>query len=697
MPETERGTQHFKPKAETPKVGKNYLLAIGINDYVHETKLRFAVRDAEEVTKLLQTHYQFEPENCVLLRDQQATQDGILDALAELAPRLEEADSLLVYFAGHGHLDKRTRLGYWVPIEGKSNGVRIINQEVVALINHMPCRHVLLVSDSCFSGTFFLERPKVRGMAEEALALIRSRWGLASGRAEPVLDNSLFAQFFRQVLTDNQEKMLGISQVIVDVRKLTAEATKNAQVPTSGVLEEHAGGEFVFYRRPAPPDLAQLQAENQELRTKVDDLEAQLAQARRSPAPDAGVLTRLQKELRELQNQIDDLNEEIAAAAAKVKVLEEETKTQKATIKTQATEVQQLKTDLAKEQTQTKQLVDTLTQAEAELNETKAQVTQLTTNLAQAEAKLNETKVQLTQLTTDLADYHQAEQVVFDAFMPERRPAALDQYLALFPKGRFADQARQLREELMGRNYTETINGVSFNMIYIEGGEFRMGDTFGDSGDNSNELPVHQVTLDGYYLGETVVTQGLYRAVVGSNPSKFKLSDEHPVEMVSWEDAQAFIQKLNQLTGKKYGLPTEAQWEFAARERGRQVRFGNGKDILRPSEANFDASKDGKQPYSEVGEYRQKTTPVKTFAPNALGLYDMAGNVLEWCQDGYDEKFYDTSAARARNPVNLKEGAHRVFRGGYWGSRAYGCRAADRFRSVARARPDPLGFRLASV
>jgi formylglycine-generating enzyme required for sulfatase activity len=243
------------------------------------------------------------------------------------------------------------------------------------------------------------------------------------------------------------------------------------------------------------------------------------------------------------------------------------------------------------------------------------------------------------------------------------------------------------------RNYTETINGVSFDMIYVEGGTFQMGDTFGEG--KGDEKPVHPVTLDGYYLGQTEVTQALWREVMGSDPPELynEGCDQCPVERVSWEDAQAFIQKLNQRTGKKYGLPTEAQWEFAARERGRKVRFGNGKDILKPNEANFDASKFYKQPYSEVGEYRGKTIPVKTFAPNAQGLYDMSGNVWEWCQDWYDT--YPSSPAR--NPQGPSTGSDRVGRGGSWDAVPRLLRVAYRNRGFPTYRFNDLGFRLARI
>ncbi len=254
---------------------------------------------------------------------------------------------------------------------------------------------------------------------------------------------------------------------------------------------------------------------------------------------------------------------------------------------------------------------------------------------------------------------------------------------------------RQRTEQVpQPRVYTETVGDVSFTMVYVAGGTFQMGDTFSEGAED--EKPVHPVTLDGYHLGQTEVTQALWRAVMGTNPSYFKNCDQCPVENVSWDDAQDFIQKLNRLTGKKYRLPTEAQWEFAARERGRKVRFGNGQNILRFSEANFNATKDYEDPYSEVGEYRGKTTPVKTFAPNALGLYERSGNVLEWCEDDWHGD-YQNAPADGRAWIDKSRGALRVFRGGDWYGLAGSCRAANRYHLEPQNRFSSLGFRLASV
>jgi formylglycine-generating enzyme required for sulfatase activity len=129
-----------------------------------------------------------------------------------------------------------------------------------------------------------------------------------------------------------------------------------------------------------------------------------------------------------------------------------------------------------------------------------------------------------------------------------------------------------------------------------------MGDTFGE-GDN-DEKPVHKVCLDDYYLGKYEVTQGQWQRIMGNNPARFKNGDNYPVEQVCWNDVQKFIKQLNSQTDGKYRLPTEAEWEFACREGGKKIRFGNGKDIIDPNEANFNGSSRFKKSYSKSGAYR---------------------------------------------------------------------------------------------
>ena len=149
---------------------------------------------------------------------------------------------------------------------------------------------------------------------------------------------------------------------------------------------------------------------------------------------------------------------------------------------------------------------------------------------------------------------------------------------------------------------------------------------------------------------------------------------------MSWDDAQEFIEKLNARSGRKYRLPTEAEWEYAAREGGKKVRFGTGRDTIGPDEANFDASKKYKRSYSRAGKYRRKTVPEGSFSPNGLGLYDMSGNVEEWCSDRFALDYYKSSPRN--NPTGpsfwFTWGAGRVVRGGSFSNGAVNMRSARR-------------------
>ena len=201
-------------------------------------------------------------------------------------------------------------------------------------------------------------------------------------------------------------------------------------------------------------------------------------------------------------------------------------------------------------------------------------------------------------------------------------------------------------------------------LVFVKGGTFTMGCTSEQQDCYSDEKPAHSVTVDDFYIGRYEVTQKLWTETMGTNPSHFKNCDDCPVENVSWDDVQDFLKKLNaRYPGRNYRLPTEAEWEYAARGGGRQVLFGNGKNVADPDEINFDASADYKKSYSIAGTYRQKTVPVGSLnSPNALGLYDMSGNVWEWCSDLYDSDYYKNSPTA--NPTGPSSGSGRVIRGG---------------------------------
>ena len=223
------------------------------------------------------------------------------------------------------------------------------------------------------------------------------------------------------------------------------------------------------------------------------------------------------------------------------------------------------------------------------------------------------------------------------------------------------------------------LNKLINNMVYVSGGTFTMGATSEQGSDAwGDEKPTHSVTLSSFYLCKYEVTQALWRAVMGNNPSNFK-GDNLPVEQVSWDDCQTFISRLNNLTGKNFRLPTEAEWEYAARggNRSRGYKYSGSNKI------------------SDVAWYTDnsgsKTHPVGTKSPNELGLYDMSGNVYEWCSDWYGTY----SSSSQTNPAGPSSGSSRVYRGGSWCGVARFCRSSRRNFDAPDDRNYFLGLRLA--
>ena len=221
-------------------------------------------------------------------------------------------------------------------------------------------------------------------------------------------------------------------------------------------------------------------------------------------------------------------------------------------------------------------------------------------------------------------------------------------------------------------------DGISIDMVRVEAGTFTMGATAEMKDRDDSEKPTHQVTLtNDYYIGKYEVTQALWQAVMGNNPSCYK-GDNLPVESVSWDDCQDFLSKLNRITGKTFRLPTEAEWEYAARggKKSRGYQY-SGSNNLSDVAWYFDNS-------------GSKTHAVGTKQPNELGIYDMSGNVWEWCQDrrGQYNSFSQV------NPTGANSGSKRPFRGGCWAYAASACRSSFRAFNVPAYCVDDLGLRL---
>ena len=229
--------------------------------------------------------------------------------------------------------------------------------------------------------------------------------------------------------------------------------------------------------------------------------------------------------------------------------------------------------------------------------------------------------------------------------------------------------------------YTQTfsVNGVQFTMVDVEGGTFMMGATEeqGDQAFNS-EKPAHEVTLSSFSIGETEVTQGLWSAVMGDIPQQQLSGSEYPVMNISWYDCQTFVSKLSQLTGRTFRLPTEAEWEYAARggNHSNGFMYAGSNDI---DEIAWIDDNCGNQ-YHEVAMKKA----------NELGLYDMSGNMWEWCQDWYGT--YPSEAVV--DPTGPETGSYRIFRGGGWLDEARDCRVSRRYNFTPSSTDYSLGLRV---
>lgn len=236
-----------------------------------------------------------------------------------------------------------------------------------------------------------------------------------------------------------------------------------------------------------------------------------------------------------------------------------------------------------------------------------------------------------------------------------------------------------LKESHGFQSYTERAFGMNMKMLPVSGGTFIMGCTTEQGFECfADERPKHQVTLSDYYIGTYPVTQRQWELVMGSNPSRNKDCPDCPVENVSWRDAMNYIRKLNLETGMNYSLPTEAQWEYAARggQNSNGSKFAGHGDIYLAGWFNLNS--------------QWRTNPVGNKSVNSLGLYDMSGNVWEWCRDWYGSYNSDDKI----NPIGPASGAYRVLRGGSWSNLPRYCRVSARQKEKPNRHTGNIGFRL---
>ena len=263
-------------------------------------------------------------------------------------------------------------------------------------------------------------------------------------------------------------------------------------------------------------------------------------------------------------------------------------------------------------------------------------------------------------------------------------------------------QTEQPPKTTAGKTWTDPATGMKF--VWIESGCFLMGQSasetrllkreFSATDYNkyyADELPEHKVCLDGFWIGAHEVTQGEWAKVMGFNPANFNIANNYPVDMVSWVDTQEFIKKLNRLSEEGlFRLPTEAEWEYSARASGAEGDMFYTGETITPEQANFN----GTIPFGMNlrQDYRKSPTPVNSFPPNKFGLHDMHGNVWEWCNDWYGERYYEKSPDT--NPIGPETGDMRVLRGGSWFRYAGHIRSATRYKNRPTGQFADTGFRL---
>jgi formylglycine-generating enzyme required for sulfatase activity len=232
-------------------------------------------------------------------------------------------------------------------------------------------------------------------------------------------------------------------------------------------------------------------------------------------------------------------------------------------------------------------------------------------------------------------------------------------------------------------NQQDMIQELIKGLVYVEGGCFQMGCGDWSTDCRNNERPVHEVCVNSFWIGKHEITQAQWEAFMDNNPSVFKLGKNHPVENITWIEIQEFIKRINKKVDKDFRLPTEAEWEFAVRDRGKNIRYPWG-NILGKNNANC-------RTCGSRWDFKS-TSPVGSFKPNNLGIFDMSGNVYEWCQDYYSADYYKISPKL--NPLGpLTSHAHST-RGASWRSRVTHIRTTNRAGSQPTAHLDHLGFRI---
>ena len=646
----QRGGGVRETNAPPADATRYYALVIGNDDYVSFRKLKTAASDAREVERVLRESYGFQTK--LLLNAKRAQ---IVAALSAYRRELGADASLLVYYAGHGYKDNEADKAYWLPVDAEPEDVSnwIIADEITTGIRVIPARHVLVVSDSCYSGTLtrganvLSPRPSEREQFLQKMSAGRSRTLMASGGDEPVADgvggHSVFASALLRGLREMDRTRFTAAELFSDY-VIEPVAGRSDQTPVYDPLRNsgHESGDFVFERakievKPvevavvAPP-VAKIDPAQQELAfwsaiqssTDAEDFKDYLA--RYPNGLYAGIARR-----------------RVAALGGASKPTPTPVPTPVPTPLPTPTP------------TPTPTPAPTPTPTPA----------------------------------LKLAPTPTPTPVTRLAPMPMSTPAP----------ARVVTNSTSTPRTTMRPRLIKNSAGIEF--VWVPPGDYMMGSENG----GPDEKPVHHVTIgEGFNMGKYEVTQAQWQKVMGVNPSYFR-GDDLPVERVSWDDIVQFIAALNARNdGFTYRLPTEAEWEYAARA-GTTGDFAGDLDSMawygnNSGRAQIDAAeiyRTDAQNYSKrITDNDAQTHPVGSKSPNGFGLFDMHGNVWEWCQDNWHDNYNGAPADGSAWRAGADTGA-RVLRGGSWNYYAFVLRAASRGRYASNLRHANFGFRVVAV
>ena len=590
--------------------GKNYLLAIGIDAYTHCRPLKNAVGDAKAFVGVMKEQYGFSEECIFECYDEDATREGVWKVFRKLKRKLTSADNLIIYYAGHGHLDEELDWGYWVPVEARPRAEHTFleNKTIIEFIKRFTCYHLVLISDSCFSGSFFGDS---RDMST-TFSAAPSRWAITSGRKQKVLDGdpglgSPFSDYLLKYLRENPSSLL-LSELGNRVKISTNAHTELYQTPRAEPLQikGHEGGEFVFRRKA------------QRVSSNSDPLQKDLSAWNQAKA--AHTINAYRTYLDHFpEGEFQELAE---SRIAQLSAFSRRDKDIAAWRKAKEQHSVEGYTAYLRDFPEG----DFVLLAEKALDRVRKKQASL-----QAEIHRKE----------KLQAYLQEGNELFEEGDYEGTLECWEEALAIAKEGekdKIEKAIAEAREKISDSKPAvhPLLQEFGIKMIRVEGGTFRMGSEEG----RDNEKPVHEVTLSSYDIGKYPITQAQWEKVMGSNPSHFKGCPDCPVEKVSWQDAQEFIGKLNQQTGQQFSLPTEGQWEFAARggNESKGYRYAGSNELEEVGwywKNSGDEVLEGEWKLKRINENNCKTHPIGEKKPNELGLYDMSGNVWEWCEDWF--------------------------------------------------------------